>query len=43
LAGAGFDDWAGRLPKDSASDLVDLDAGAPVRWVQGEGWIEGDQ
>jgi Arc/MetJ-type ribon-helix-helix transcriptional regulator len=43
LAEAGFDDWAGQLPEEPASDLVDLGAGSPVRWVPGKGWIQGDQ
>jgi hypothetical protein len=42
LAEAGFDDWAGR-PNNEAADLVDLDAGAPARRVQGKGWVKGDQ
>jgi hypothetical protein len=41
LADAGFDEWASRLPDEKASDLVDLRAGRPVRWVPGRGWIEG--
>lgn len=39
----GFDEWAESLPHESASDLVDLTAGSPVRWVPGEGWIEGEE
>jgi hypothetical protein len=41
LAEAGFDDWAGRLPDEKTSDLVDLRTGRAVRWVPGRGWIEG--
>lgn len=40
LAEAGFDDWASRLPDEDAGDLVDLQAGTPVRWIPGEGWVE---
>ena len=40
LAEAGFDEWAGSLPAEDASDLVDARAGKPVRWVPGEGWVE---
>ena len=43
FAEIGFDEWAERLPDESASDLVDLEGGAPLRWVPGEGWIEGDE
>jgi Arc/MetJ-type ribon-helix-helix transcriptional regulator len=40
LAEAGFDEWAGSLPAEDAADLVDIEAGKPVRWVPGEGWVE---
>ncbi len=38
LAGEGLDDWAARLPVETASDLLDLRAGRAVRWVPGRGW-----
>ncbi|KAF0245166.1 MAG: hypothetical protein FD180_1873 [Planctomycetota bacterium] len=40
LAEAGLKDWAANLPPDRASDLVDLNAGTPVKWVRGKGWIK---
>jgi hypothetical protein len=40
LAEAGFDEWARSLPAEDAAELVDLQAGTPVRWVPGEGWVE---
>jgi hypothetical protein len=40
LAEAGFDEWVRSLPAEHASDLVDLKAGTPVRWIPGEGWVE---
>lgn len=43
FAEIGFDEWAESLPDEPASDLVDLTAGSPVRWVPGEGWIEDDE
>lgn len=43
LAEEGLAEWASALPADSASDLVDLEAGSSVRWVPEEGWIEGDE
>jgi Arc/MetJ-type ribon-helix-helix transcriptional regulator len=43
LAEAGFDEWARGLPDEDAADLVDLQAGTPVRWVPGEGWVEAGQ
>jgi hypothetical protein len=38
LADAGLDEWAAALPQEEG--LVDMAAGKPVRWVEGEGWIE---
>lgn len=40
LAEAGFDEWAASLPAEDAAGLVDVNAGKPVRWVPGEGWVE---
>ena len=39
LADVGLDEWAASLPEGDEG-LVDLSAGKPVRWVEGEGWIE---
>jgi hypothetical protein len=39
LAEADLGEWAADLPEDER--LVDLSLGRPVRWVEGEGWIEG--
>jgi Arc/MetJ-type ribon-helix-helix transcriptional regulator len=41
LTEAGFDEWASSLPAEDGADLVDVEAGTPVRWVPGEGWLEG--
>ena len=41
FAEQGFSDWARGLPKEDAAALVDGSAGKPVRWVPGEGWVEG--
>lgn len=41
LADAGLDEWAESLPEDEG--LVDVSAGKPVRWVEGEGWVEEPQ
>jgi Arc/MetJ-type ribon-helix-helix transcriptional regulator len=41
VAEQGFDEWARSLPDEEAGELVDLDAGTRVRWVPGEGWVEG--
>jgi hypothetical protein len=39
LADTGLADWAARLPAGDEG-LVDEAAGKPVRWVEGEGWVE---
>ena len=43
LVEAGFDEWAAGLPDEQAADLVDMSGGRPVRWVAGEGWVEGSE
>ncbi|MDP2954880.1 MAG: ribbon-helix-helix domain-containing protein [Longimicrobiales bacterium] len=39
LAETGLADWATSLPAHDEG-LVDLSAGKPVRWVEGQGWVE---
>jgi hypothetical protein len=39
LAGTGLADWGASLPADDEG-LVDESAGRPVRWVDGQGWME---
>jgi len=41
LAGQGLEEWTRGLPQEDAEALVDSNAGKPVRWVSGEGWVEG--
>jgi Arc/MetJ-type ribon-helix-helix transcriptional regulator len=41
LAEQGLDDWSRGLPEEDAQALVDHTAGKPIRWVPGEGWVEG--
>lgn len=41
LTEAGFNDWARSLPEEDAGDLVDVQAGTPVRWTPGRGWVKG--
>ena len=38
LVDAGLSDWVSDLPGDEA--LVDVNAGTPVRWVEGQGWTK---
>jgi hypothetical protein len=40
LADAGLDDWGGRSRRGEADELLDPDAGKPVRWVRGKGWVD---
>jgi hypothetical protein len=39
LAEAGVAAWGASLPAGD-DDLVDVNAGTPVRWVEGRGWVE---
>lgn len=39
LAEMGLEDWAATLPADDQG-LLDITAGKPVHWVEGEGWVE---
>ena len=39
LADVGLEDWAATFHPDD-EDLVDINAGKPVRWIEGQGWIE---
>ena len=41
LAEHGLEEWTRGLPEEDAEALVDSNAGRPVRWVSGEGWVEG--
>lgn len=37
----GLREWANSLPPDDPGALVNLEAGKPVRWAPGRGWLEG--
>ncbi|GAB4336374.1 MAG: hypothetical protein Kow0010_24160 [Dehalococcoidia bacterium] len=39
LADAGLEEWTASLPEGD-EQLLDMSAGTPVRWVDGEGWVE---
>jgi hypothetical protein len=41
LADEGLEAWRRSLPEEDAEGLVDNRVGKPVRWVFGEGWVEG--
>jgi Arc/MetJ-type ribon-helix-helix transcriptional regulator len=37
----GLEEWSQGLPEEDTEALVDIHLGKPVRWVPGEGWVEG--
>ena len=39
VAALGVADWGAGLPLEDEG-LVDLSSGKPVRWVDGQGWVE---
>ena len=41
FADEGFDAWATGLPNEEGESLFDAKAAKPVRWVEGQGWLEG--
>ena len=41
LAEPGLEEWTRGLPEEDAEELIDTSGGKPVRWVPGEGWLEG--
>ena len=41
LAEQGLEEWTRGLPEEDTEALVDASGGKPVRWVSGEGWVEG--
>jgi hypothetical protein len=41
LAEQGRAEWTRGLPEEDTDVLIDPSAGRPVRWVAGEGWVEG--
>jgi Arc/MetJ-type ribon-helix-helix transcriptional regulator len=43
LAAQGFEDWTRGLPEEDTEALVDGSAGKLIRWVPGEGWVEGGE
>ena len=41
LADQGLEEWSRGLPEEDAGALVESSAGKAVRWIPGEGWVEG--
>jgi hypothetical protein len=42
LAQMGLEEWGTSMPADEEG-LLDMSSGRPVRWVEGEGWVEEPQ
>jgi hypothetical protein len=40
LAEQGLEEWTRSMPEEDTEAPVDSNAGKPVRWVSGEGWVE---
>jgi Arc/MetJ-type ribon-helix-helix transcriptional regulator len=38
----GLEEWARGLPEEDAEALIDSSAGKAVRWMPGQGWVEGE-
>src|SRR5437870_785872 len=43
LAEQGLEEWILGLPEEDTKTLLDTNAGKPIRWVSGEGWMEGNE
>src|ERR1017187_664490 len=43
LADEGLGAWTRSLPEEDGEALVDSRTGDAVRWVPGEGWVEGSE
>ena len=43
LADQGLEEWARSLPDEDTAGLVAGNSGTPVRWILGEGWMEGHE
>jgi hypothetical protein len=41
LAEQGLAEWTRGLPEEDTGALVDNNSGTPIRWISGEGWVEG--
>jgi Arc/MetJ-type ribon-helix-helix transcriptional regulator len=41
LAEQGLEEWTRDLPEEDVAALVDRNAGRPIRWVSGVGWVDG--
>src|SRR5258705_14005835 len=41
LAEQGLEEWTRGFPKEDTEALVDSSTGKPIRWIPGQGWVEG--
>ena len=42
LAEQGLEEWSRTIPDEDAESLLDASAGKAIRWIPGEGWVEGE-
>jgi Arc/MetJ-type ribon-helix-helix transcriptional regulator len=40
LVGQDFEEWTHGLPGEDTEALFDANAGTPVQWIPGDGWVE---
>lgn len=40
LAEAGFGEWAAGSQRGESEELLDPEAGKPIRWLAGKGWLD---
>lgn len=43
LADPGLEAWTHSLPEENIGALVDTSAGDAIRWLPGDGWLEGTE
>jgi hypothetical protein len=43
FADEGLEEWTHSLPDEDTEALLGNGAGKPIRWVSGEGWVEGHE
>ena len=41
LAEQGLEEWTRGFPTEDTEALVDSSIGKPIRWIPGQGWVEG--
>ena len=41
LVETGLEEWTRGLPEEDTESIVNSNAGKPIQWVSGKGWVEG--